>query len=379
MINAIVYCEGQFGKLDGKIANGLVRCSKNYKIVGIIDSTKAGLDAGEYLDGVTSKIPIFRDINEATLNLNYVPTYFIYGIAPLASFLSPKEREIIFNAMRLGMSIVNGMPEFLNDDKEFKQKKHEYNVHILDIRKPPERKDLHLFSGRILDIKTPIVAILGTDCAVGKRTTSIKLVEALEEKGLNVVFVTTGQTGLIQGSKYGIAVDVLTSGFATGEIENEIIKACDEEKPDIIIVEGQGALSHPAFTSSIAIIKGASPKAIIVQHPPKRKFRCDFPHIPMPTLDSEINLIEVFSNSKVIAITLNHEDMTNYEIKNTIKKYENNLNLPTTDVLNKGCEKLVTELFNFFPELIEKEIEVDNNTNIGDKLFHIHPNCVAKI
>jgi len=213
---------------------------------------------------------------------------------------------------------------------------------------------LHLFSGRIFDVETPIITVFGTDCAIGKRTTAIKLSEALRQKGLNVVFITTGQTGLIQGSKYGIAVDVLSSGFMTGEVENEIIKACETEHPDIIIVEGQGALSHPAFTSSTAIIRGACPKAIFVQHPPKRKNRCDYPRVPMPTLESEIELLETVSKSKIIGITLNHEDMTDEEINETITEYEEKFQLPTTDVLKYGCEKMVIKLFEVFPELSRK-------------------------
>ncbi len=353
-MKAIVYSEAQFGKIDGKVANGLVRHSEKYDIVGIIDSTKAGIDAGAHLDGKMSNIPIFVDIDDALKRLDYVPEYFIYGIAPLASFLSKKEREIFFHAMEKGMNIVNGMPEFLNDDEEFAQKKREYDVRIFDIRKPPARSYLHLFTGNIFKIKTPIITVFGTDCATGKRTTSIKLAEELKLKGLNVVFVTTGQTGLIQGSKYGIAVDVLSSGFMTGEVENEIIKACETEHPDLIIIEGQGALSHPAFTSSTAIIRGACPRAIIVQHPPKRKSRCDFPHIPMPTLESEIVLLETVSNAKVIGITLNHEDMTDQEISETITTYEEKFHLPTTDVLKYGCEKIVEKLLQFFPELSKK-------------------------
>ena len=369
MVKAIVYCEGQFGQLDGKTANGLVRSSNKYEIVGIIDSTKEGLDAGEYLDRVINDIPIFKDIEDAILKLNYVPNYFIYGIAPLESFLTTDEREIFFKAMNLGMSIVNGMPEFLNDDPEFSKKKIEYGVHILDIRKPPLREKLHIFSGDIYNIKTPIVAVLGTDCAVGKRTTSMKLVEALKAKGLKVVFLTTGQTGLIQGSKYGIAVDVLSSGFATGEVENEILKACKTENPDIIIVEGQSVVGHPAFTSSISILKGSCPNAIIVQHPPNRKTRCDFPNISMPTLESEIILIEAISKTKVIAITLNHEDMTVDEIKNTITNYQATFHLPTTDVLNYGCEKLINKLFEKFPELLPKKQVFNDNTKVRDQFI----------
>jgi uncharacterized NAD-dependent epimerase/dehydratase family protein len=355
-LKAIVYSESHFGKLDGKVANGLVRHSEKYDIVGVIDSTRVGLDAGAHLDGVNNDIPIFKDIDDALQKLNFIPEYFIYGIAPLASFLSSEERAVIFYAMKKGMNIVNGMPEFLNDDVEFVKKKKEYGVQILDVRKPPARKDLHLFSGRIFDVKTPIITVLGTDCAIGKRTTSIKLAKALEREGVNVVFITTGQTGLIQGSMYGIAVDVLSSGFNTGEIENEIIRACETDHPDLIIIEGQGALSHPAFISSTAIIRGGCPKAIIVQHPPKRKTRCDYPSIPMPTLESEINLLETVSKVKVIAIALNHEDMTDKEIKKTITEYERKYNRPTTDVLKYGCDKIVKKLFEVFPELSKKRV-----------------------
>jgi len=351
---ALVYSENEFGKIDGKVANGLVRHSEIYKIVGIIDSTKAGLDAGEYLDGIKKGIPVFRSIDDAVENLSHVPEYFIYGIAPLASFLDKEQREIIFTAMKKGMNIVNGLPEFFTNDEEFMQKASEYGVQIYDVRKPPQRKGLHNFSGRILEVKTPVITVFGTDCAVGKRTTTLNLVEALRQEGLNAAFIATGQTGLLQGSKYGVAVDVLSSGFATGEVENAIIDAYEKEHPDIIVVEGQGALSHPAFTSSSAIVRGAMPNAIIIQHPPKRKNHCDYPEIPMPTLESEIELIEVFSRSKVIAITINHEDMTDDEVENTIAEYEDRYKLPTTDVLKYGCDKLVKKLFEVFPELLKR-------------------------
>ena len=91
-MKALVYSENEFGKIDGKVANGLARHSEKYNILGIIDSTKAGLDAGEYLDGKKNGIPVFSSIDDAIDKLSYVPEYFIYGIAPLASFLD-KNRE----------------------------------------------------------------------------------------------------------------------------------------------------------------------------------------------------------------------------------------------------------------------------------------------
>jgi uncharacterized NAD-dependent epimerase/dehydratase family protein len=366
-MKALVYCENEFGKIDGKVANGLVRCSENYEIVGIIDSSKKGLDAGEYLDGEKTGIPIFNNLNDAVDNLNYIPEYFIYGIAPLALFLDIEQRNIIFAAMKKGMNIVNGLPEFLTDDKEFIQKSLDYSVKIFDVRKPPKRQDQHIFSGRNFAVKTPTVVVFGTDCATGKRTTALKLVAALRKHGLKTAFITTGQTGILQGSQYGIAVDVLTSGFATGEIENAIVEAVETEHPDIIIVEGQGALSHPAFTSSSAIIRGAKPNAIIVQHPPKRVNHCDYPDIPMPTVESEIELIEMFSKTKVIAITLNHEDMTDAEINETITVYEETYKLPTTDVLKHGCDKLVNKLLETFPELSDRKGYLYDNSQARDR------------
>ena len=348
---AIVYGEGQLGKLDGKVTNGLVRHSETYEIAGVIDSTKAGMDAGEYLDGAKNGIPVFRTIEDALEHLAYVPEYFIYGIAPLASFLAPEQRETILTAIQEGMNIINGLPEFFTEDKEFMQQALEYGVQIHDVRKPPPRKDLHLFRGDIFKVKTPVITVFGTDCAVGKRTSATNLVEALRKRGLKTAFIATGQTGLLQGARYGVAVDVLSSGFQTGEVENEILRADANEQPDIIVVEGQGALSHPAFTSSTAIIRGARPGAIILQHPPKRKDRCDFPGIPMPTLKSEIELIEIVSGAQVIAITINHEDMTDTEIDDTVMEYESRFGLPTTDVLKHGCDKIVQRLLMKFPTL----------------------------
>ena len=350
---AIVYCEGEFGRLDGKVANGLSRHSEKYEILGIIDSTKAGHDAGDFLDGIRNGIPIFSSSEEAIKNLGYTPEYFIYGIAAITAFLNNNDRGIIFAAMEKGMNIINGLPEFLTEDEEFIQKAKEYGVVINDMRKSPPRKDLHNFSGRINEVTAPIITVLGTDCAVGKRTTAVKLVEALKKAGLNTAFIATGQTGLLQGAAYGAVVDVLSSGFASGEVENAIIKAYETEHPDIIIVEGQGALSHPAYTSSHAIVRGSVPDAVILQHPPCRNYRCDYPLHPMPTVEGEIELIEVFSKTKVIAITINHEDMTDDQVINTINEYEYKYELPTTDALLFGCDKLVESLFKEFPKLRE--------------------------
>lgn len=211
---AVVYCEANFGELDGKTANGLVRHSELYRVLSVIDSTKAGLDTGEVLGEQASGIPICRDLAAAVAHAGDVtPNYFIFGMAPASGMLTARERVLLLEAMDHGMNIVSGLHEFLGDDPEFAAKSAEKNVEIRDVRKPRPKTELRMFSGRIQDVKCPRVAILGTDCAIGKRTTATVLTQALIDQGLKAVLIGTGQTGLMQGARYGVA-GFQTSPFA---------------------------------------------------------------------------------------------------------------------------------------------------------------------
>ncbi len=351
---ALVYCENQFGLVDGKTAAGLVRHSETYTIVGVIDSSLAGKDAGEALGGTKSNIPIFAHLDDALSQLSEIPNCYIYGKAPLDAYISPEERLLILEAMEKGMDIINGLHQFFSEDQEFVQMAAQNHIEIKDIRKPPQLQDLHVFTGQIAQVNVPVIAILGTDCACGKMTTAIELNNTLNSLGINSVLVATGQTNLMQGAMYGVSIDALISQFVIGEIENSIIQAFNNESPDIILVEGQSAVSHPAFMSSLGILKGSMPDGIILQHPPARKFRCDFPHLAMPTVESEIKLIEGISPAKVMAIALSHENLADERILDIIEDYEKQFQLPTTDVLSHGCQKLVQTLGDHFPKLNQK-------------------------
>jgi uncharacterized NAD-dependent epimerase/dehydratase family protein len=351
---AIVYCEANFGAIDGKTANGLVRYSERYKILSVIDSEKAGLDSGMVLDSQPNSIPVCRDLTESLEQAETLPDYFIFGMAPSSGMLSIKERSLVLEAISHGMNIVNGLHEFLNDDPVFKAACVASNVEILDVRRPPDKKDLHLFTGDIAKITCPKIAVLGTDCAIGKRTTATVLTQALSDRGVKTVMIGTGQTGLIQGARYGVPIDAIPSQFCAGELEAMVIKANTLENPDVIIIEGQGALSHPAFSSSSFILRGACPDAVILQHAPARRHRCDFPQMIMPTPATEINLIETFSKTKVIGVTINHENMSDAEVSAAILRYEAELCIPTTDALSRSTERLVEMVIRGFPKLAKR-------------------------
>lgn len=353
---AIVYCEGNFAAPDGKTANGLVRHSEKYQILSIIDAEKAGLDAGMVLDDKANGIPISRDLDDSLALAGGRADTFIFGMAPASGMLSPHERGVVLEAMVLGMNIVNGLHEFLNDDPVFAAASIANNVTILDIRKPRAKKDLRLFSGRIAEVTCPRIAVLGTDGAIGKRTTATVMTKALNDLGIKAVLVGTGQTGLIQGARYGIALDAIPSQFCSGEMEATIVEAFEGEQPDVIIIEGQGALSHPAYLSSSFILRGSSPDGVVLQHAPGRSHRVDFETMEMPTPASEINLIQTFADTKVIGLTINHENMTDDQVGEAITEYEHELGIPATDALTRSPERLVEMVFSAFPEIKEKLI-----------------------
>ncbi len=348
---AIVYCEANFGAVDGKTANGLVRHSEKYDIVAVIDSDKAGLDSGVVLGDGPNAIPIVFDLEAGLAHADHVPDHFIFGIAPSSGMLSDHERALVLKAIGLGMDIVSGLHEFLADDPEFAAASAANGVLIRDVRKPRATKDLRVFSGRISEVECPRIAILGTDCAIGKRTTATVLTNALRDHGLRAVMVGTGQTGLMQGARYGVALDAVPTQFCAGELEATIVEAYEAEKPDVIIIEGQGALSHPAFSTSSFILRGSCPQAVILQHAPGRAHRCDFPSMAMPEPRSEIELIETFADTRVIGLTINHENMDEAQVDAAIGEYERELGLTTTDALTRSPASLVDMVLNAFPEL----------------------------
>ena len=347
---AVVYCEGNFGRIDGKTANGLVRHSQAYRILSVIDSGLAGRDSGRVLDNVNNGVPILEDLEAAVVPETTIPDTLIYGMAPSSGKLLSADRKIVLDAISLGMNIVSGLHEYLDDDPEISAAAEAAKITIRDIRKPKPSKAMRLFDGSVSKVKAVRIAVLGTDCAIGKRTTATILTKALNALGIKTVLVGTGQTGLMQGAKYGVAMDAVPPQFCCGELERVIVSASKYEEPDIIVIEGQGALSHPAFCTSAFILRASQPQGVILQHAPKRTHRCDFPNMPMPEPQDEIALIESFSNTRVIGLTLNHEGMEEAEINLNMKRFTRDLGIPVTDALTMPKSNLTDIVLTAFPQ-----------------------------
>ncbi|MGH7599504.1 MAG: DUF1611 domain-containing protein, partial [bacterium] len=157
--NALVLCEGAFATLNGKTAHGLVRFTNRYKILGVIDSTHAGRDAGEVLDGKRRDIPIYSHLAVALAEHQNQIKYFVIGLAPEGGKLPESYRQIVAEAIRAGLNIDSGLHEFLSDDPEFSALAQQRGVQIRDIRKPPAGNELHFFSGKIQKVESIRIAV----------------------------------------------------------------------------------------------------------------------------------------------------------------------------------------------------------------------------
>lgn len=340
---ALVYCEGAFNTPEGKTAHGLVRFTERYEVLGVLDHKYAGLDAGEVLDGKNYGIPVFRDMEDALARLgpDNQPASLVIGLAPDGGRLPAEAKVTIKKALEMGMNVDSGLHDFIYKNNELMAIAEKNNCRVRDVRKTPDRDELHFFTGKIEEVDCLKIALLGTDSAIGKRTTAWIVVHGFRKAGLKAELAGTGQTAWMQGAKYSMIMDSCINDFVSGEIEHAVHEAWKNESPDLIVIEGQGSLMNPAYPGGFEILAAGRPDYVVLQHAPKRKEYDGFPGYVLHPLKEQINAIETISGKKVIAITVNHEEMIKDEILPACKKITEETGLPAFDVLEYGAEGLV--------------------------------------
>jgi uncharacterized NAD-dependent epimerase/dehydratase family protein len=344
---AIVYCEGAFGTTNGKTAHGLVRRTKRYQVLSVVDSHLAGRDAGEILDGRKLNIPVLADVPSAVRQAQTIgntSTYLVVGLAPDGGRLEPEARSDIKKAIEMGLNVDSGLHDFLSEDREISRLAVHRGVAIRDIRRTPPPSELHFFSGKIEEVNALRVAVLGTDSAVGKRTTAWKLVEAFESEGYGAEMIGTGQTAWMQGAEYCLIMDSLINDFVAGEIEHTIWRAWKEKNAQVLVIEGQGSLMNPAYPGGFEILAAGRPQAVVLQHAPARGEYDGFPGYPMHPLRKQIQAIELLSGRPVVAVTVNHEGIELSELPDMCREIGRETGLPVCDPLVEGVGKVVEEL-----------------------------------
>lgn len=342
--NAIVYCEGAFNTTNGKTAHGLVRFTDRYNVLSVIDSRWEGWDAGELLDGKPNGIPICRGLEDAVEKARDAyrsVTHFVIGLAPDGGRLTNSDREAVIAALQAGLNVDSGLHDFLIEDRRMAALAKRRGVRIRDIRKPPDRKDLHFFTGAIEKVGALKIALLGTDSAVGKRTTAWLLVKGLRRWGYDAEMIGTGQTAWLQGVRYGTVMDSLVNDFVSGEIEHAVCRAWQEQRPDVIVIEGQGSLMNPAYPGGFEILAAGRPDIIVLQHAPARKEYDGFPGYPLHPLTRQIEVAELLSGKPVVAVSINHENLKPEAIETVCQQISTKCGRPVFDVLAHRAEPLV--------------------------------------
>lgn len=331
-----ILAEGQFNVLSAKTAVGVLRYSP-HDVVAAIDSTNAGKRVEQVL-GFGGDVPVVATVEEA---LQHKPDVLLIGIAPSGGQLPTAWRAIINDAIEARMDIWSGLHFFLADDPDFQALAEMKSVNIWDVRKP--RPDLVVGGGKALNARAFIVLAVGSDCNVGKMTASLELQKIANQRGYKAGFVATGQTGiLIEGR--GTPLDAVPGDFMPGEVER-LVMELDSEGCDIIFVEGQGSLVHPAYGPvTLGLMLGAMPDAYVLCHQPTRtSFRPEaaiaLPDLPLVVRQYE-DLMTFYKSPKVACVAINTYDLSPEQAARSEQDIEAQLGLPTVDPIRNGIEKL---------------------------------------
>lgn len=340
----MILTEGQLGVFTSKTASSVIRYCPE-ETVCVLDSkaARSGKSLEDFI-GIGKGIPIVKSVKDG---LQYKPTQLLIGIAPVGGKLPIPWRKIILQAIQAGLDIVSGLHHILGEDAEFAAAAKRKKTRIWDVRICPG--DICVARDLLRGLKQRRIALVGSDCNLGKMVTAIELDKGLRQAGYDSEFVATGQTGImIAGS--GIAVDHVLSDYVNGAAE----RLCwERRKRDILVIEGQGSVFHPAYSGvTVGLLHGSMPHAMLYQHAPARSKISHYEQFKIPPLKQGIQMVEDLMRplqpAKVIAVSLNTVGMTRADAQRAVKDIETETGLPSADPIRDGVEKLVKAVIKTF-------------------------------
>ena len=330
-----VLTEGLLSSMYGKTAHGVLRF-RGADVVAVVDSTFAGQRVDDVLPRLGSIAPIVATVDEA---LQYEPNALLVGVATDGGRLPPALHGAIVAAAENGLDIVSGLHELLCDDAEVVAAAARSGARLYDVRVPPA--DIPLFSGAVYDAPASIVLAVGSDCAVGKMTAMLEIERSARGAGARAEFLATGQTGImIAGS--GIPLDRVISDFVTGAAEKLVLGARGDS--DVLLVEGQGAIFHPAYAPvTFGLLYGTAPDALVLCHRPRSTMIAGF-GTPIPSVPELVrvheDLLRHVKPARVVAIVLDTSTLAARDAAEAIATTERDTNVPTDDPVRNGGLKL---------------------------------------
>ena len=330
----LILAPGEFAT-SAKTAHGVIRYG-NDETVAVVDADNAGKTVRDVLPHLNSDAPIVADVEHG---LQYNPTSLLIGVAPVGGALPQTWRGEILKAIDAKLEIISGLHELIAADPEFAAAAKRSGSRIWDVRVPPQ---VPLFSGAAYDVRQPILLTVGSDCAVGKLTVSLEIARAARERDVRARVAPTGQTGImIEG--WGICVDRVISDFAPGAAEALVLEAAKDS--DLIVVEGQGGINHPAYAPvTLALLFGAAPDALLLVGDPTRATLEGGSPTPRLSWGKLIELYEALTAAvkpaKVVGIAINTLQLSDRQARAEIERARAETSLPADDVVRNGPQAL---------------------------------------
>ena len=320
-----------------KTAQGILRYGDG-EVVAVLDRDRAGDRVREYVPDVQD-----APIVESMAAVEDVDALVI-GVAPIGGGFTDDWRPDVRAALEQGCDLVSGLHTFLADDEEFSRLAADHGCEIWDVRKPPA--DLTVSEGRAGEVDATVICTVGTDCSVGKMTTTMELVAGLRESGHDAAVIPTGQTGIvIEG--WGMPVDRVISDFAAGAVERMICEKGDDH--DYLVVEGQGSIVHPAYSAvTCGILHGAMADALVCCHEAGRDVVYGYESFDLPPIETYVDLYESLADpvspASVVGGAIDTSALSQEAAQAAIERYETALSAPATDPIRDGVDPLVEVL-----------------------------------
>jgi uncharacterized NAD-dependent epimerase/dehydratase family protein len=338
----VILTDGHTNPVTAKTASCVVRY-KPEEVVALLDTTQPGRTSQELL-GVGGDIPVVARLADAR-----DPNTLLIGIAPSGGKLPAAWRQILLEAVERGMNIVSGLHDFIGNDSEIAAAAARRGVEIHDVRKNNERD---VANRRNLREDCLRIHTIGQDCSVGKMLASVEITLGLKARGYDAKFIATGQTGImIEGD--GCPVDCVVSDFVNGAVEKQVLA---NQHHEILVVEGQGSLSHPRYSAVTAgLLHGCVPHGMIMVYEAGRKNVSGMEYMPLTPLAKLVEAYEMFASlampSRVIGVAVNSRLLAPDDAERERDRVRRELGVPACDVIRNGPGDLVNAVLALRQEL----------------------------
>jgi uncharacterized NAD-dependent epimerase/dehydratase family protein len=207
----------------------------------------------------------------------------LIGVATRGGQVPDDWLATLSEALDAGLDIISGMHDRLSDIAILSAQAGRLGRRLIDVRVPPT--NIPIATGRKRSGKRLLT--VGTDCALGKKSTALAIARGLAARGMDVDFRATGQTGIMIAGA-GIPIDAVVADFLSGAAES----LSPDAAPDHLdVIEGQGTLFHPSYAPvTLGLLHGSQPDLFVVCHDPARTHILGVPGYDLPSIEAVIAL-----------------------------------------------------------------------------------------